>query len=60
MSHHAHGHAHGHASSPTATLIEEHDLILQALDALAMRLDAEQHETRVNTEDRAHTEAGRR
>jgi len=35
----AHTHEHSHGGSPTAVLAQEHDLILQALDALEVRLN---------------------
>jgi hypothetical protein len=44
MSHHGHtqgqGHSHADAEGPTAILVEEHELILEALDARENRLDA--------------------
>jgi hemerythrin-like domain-containing protein len=40
MSNHEHGHHHGeHGATPTQVLMGEHELILQALDALEARLD---------------------
>jgi hemerythrin-like domain-containing protein len=47
MSHHhegAHSH-HDHGGTPTQVLMEEHELILQALDALQKRLDTMQEPT---------------
>ena len=55
MSHHhegAHPH-HGHGATPTQVLMEEHELILQALDALQKRLDTLQQATAA---DRAYFE----
>jgi hemerythrin-like domain-containing protein len=40
MSHHSHAHTHGHPhEAPTAVLVEEHELILRALEALEKTLD---------------------
>jgi hemerythrin-like domain-containing protein len=35
---HAHAHSHGHGGPPTQVLKEEHELILQALDALEKKI----------------------
>ena len=37
---HDHGHRHGHGNTPTQVLMAEHDLILEALDALEKKVAA--------------------
>jgi hemerythrin-like domain-containing protein len=37
---HDHGHHHGHGGTPTQVLMEEHELILEALDALEKKVAA--------------------
>ncbi len=37
---HEHGHHHGHGDTPTQTLMAEHELILEALDALEKKVAA--------------------
>jgi hemerythrin-like domain-containing protein len=55
MAHHHEGthHRHGHGGTPTQVLMEEHELILQVLEALQKRLDAMQDPT---ASDRAYFE----